>query len=69
MHQLLRFAGKAWVSEKDVASEEERASYWDEAAPVWQVRICLDAVYCQRYQSAQSTILARVFCRSTHSSL
>lgn len=31
------FASKAWVSEKGVASKEDKDSYWDDAPPVWQV--------------------------------
>jgi len=38
IHQLLRFARKAWVSEEGLASEEEKASFWDDVAPIWQVR-------------------------------
>lgn len=39
IHQVLRFAGKAWVFERELASQQEIESYWETAAPIWKARM------------------------------
>ena len=38
INEVLRYAGKAWVFERDLASAEDISGYWENAAPIWRVR-------------------------------
>lgn len=42
--ELLQYAGFAWVIETDLASEEETTGYWENAAPIWEVRWAGDSL-------------------------
>lgn len=38
IHQVLGYAGKAWVFERELATPEEIDCYWENKTPIWQVR-------------------------------
>eukprot|EP00903_Cladosiphon_okamuranus_P006027 g5945.t1 len=37
INEVLRYAGKAWVFERELASAEEISGYWENASPIWQL--------------------------------
>ncbi|CAM9315888.1 unnamed protein product [Pylaiella littoralis] len=37
IHQVLGYAGKAWVFERELASPEEIDGYWESTTPIWQL--------------------------------
>lgn len=49
IRDVLRYAGKAWVFERGLASTEEIRDYWEDGVPIWNVSagsVCIVARTC-----------------------